>query len=111
MRLVACSKAAVQQQCPALYPGFPGETFAHRKPINSAGRRTAFHRSSVPLMNCTTATLCPQPSARMMTPKAELDFPLPLPVNQHKSPISLLFAKRFLAERRLAFASSLYVRR
>ena len=47
---------------------------------SSSGKRAKNSRSPVfhvPLMNCTTATRCPQPSARATTPNAELDFPLP----------------------------------
>src|SRR3990172_7833106 len=44
-----------------------------------------------PLPNCTTPTRNPRPTARSKSPKAAVDFPLPLPVWTMSSPFSMVF--------------------
>src|SRR5690348_10008732 len=57
----------------------------------TSGKRRKNSSSPVeprPLMNCTTPTRIPWPSARASIPKAEELFPLPLPVNTRRTPRS-----------------------
>ena len=60
---------------------FPKRSTAVRSPVCQA-----------PLPNCTTPQRNPRPRARSISPKAAVDFPLPLPVWTISRPFSTVFA-------------------
>ena len=53
-------------------------------------RKASSPVSCTPFRNLATPTFISYPSARQIIPRAEDDFPLPLPVNKTITPLSML---------------------